>query len=210
MKTNYTNRVIALLFGNILLGASIGIFRIVNLGTDPFSSMIIGISNTTGISFGNIQLLVCLAMFVLVLMFKRENIGLGTLPSIFMNGYISDFVYHICKNSFFDTENFLLKIVVLAAALFICTLGVAIYIEASFGTSAYDTLAMIMEDKSRGKISFKAGRVFTDIFCLATGLLLGASIGINTVVMAVFTGVMVNYFRQKIKSIYCGDIQFAI
>lgn len=195
MKIEGNSRVLALLFGNILLGGSIGIFRIVNLGTDPFSSMIIGISSSAGVSFGNVQLLVCLIMFGVVFAFKSENIGLGTLPSIFINGYISDFVYYHCQNSWLDTENIILKLVILAAALVICTLGVAMYIEANFGTAAYDTLAMILEKQTGGKISFKAGRIFTDVFCLSVGLLLGANIGINTVVMAVFTGVLVNYFR---------------
>lgn len=193
---NYLARIGALLIGNLLLGASIGFFRIVDLGTDPFSSMIIGLNNVTGISFGTVQLIVLSLMFLAMLLFKRENIGLGTLPSIFMNGYISDFVYFSLQNTAFDTTNFILKIIILVFALIICTLGIAIYIETYLGMASYDTLAIIIEDRT--KISFKTARVLTDVTCLAIGVIFGASIGINTVIMAVFTGILIGFFRKLI------------
>ena len=198
MRRFWTKLVIMLL-SNVMIGASIGLFRFVDLGTDPFSSMVIGISHRTGLSFGNIQCMACVLLFGMMFLWKRESIGIGTLPSIFLNGYISDFVYLLCKDSGMGTQTLVFKSFLLVLALVICTFSVAVCIEVNMGTSAYDTLPMIIEDKTKSKISFKMARIYTDSFCILVGVILGAKIGVNTLIMAVFTGLLVNYFRNLIK-----------
>lgn len=195
----FYGRLFFMLLGNLLLGVSIGLFRMVDLGTDPFSSMIIGLSQGTQLSFGTIQLIVCIFLFIAMILFKRESIGLGTLPSIFLNGYVSDFVYYSLVDTAFDTDNFLEKGVLFAFTLLICCLSVAICMEANHGTAAYDTLAIIVEEQTQGKISFKMARIYTDLFCLFIGVVFRAKIGINTVIMACFTGLFVQYFRKQIR-----------
>src|SRR5262245_35453988 len=79
--------------GQIIIGFSIAALQIIALGTDPFNGMAIGISNTIGISLGTYLLMINLVLLVIVLWKKRELIGIGTIFSTVILGYIIEFFY---------------------------------------------------------------------------------------------------------------------
>ena len=63
----------------------------VNFGTDPCSVLNLGIADKIGLDFGTTLLIFNIILFMFVLAFGREQIGLGTLANAILVGYSADF-----------------------------------------------------------------------------------------------------------------------
>ena len=77
-------RIVMMLTGILILGVSISFLRYGAVGTDPYTTMNIGVSSTIGLSFGTYQLLINAILFILVLIYKRSTIGIGTVVNMIM------------------------------------------------------------------------------------------------------------------------------
>jgi uncharacterized membrane protein YczE len=66
----------------------------------------------------------------------------------------------------------------------------------NLGVSTYDAVALLMAEKKIAK--FQYCRMGTDLICTATGFILGATVGIGTVVTAFFMGPIIAYFNKKV------------
>lgn len=96
-----------------------------------------------------------------------------------------------------------MRIVALAIGCLFAGLGVAFYMAAEMGIAPYDSVALIIEKGTKGKIPFQYARVITDVtivvigveFCLAAGNNVWLIIGIGTVCNAFFNGPLIQYFR---------------
>ena len=58
MNKNTGIRFLLMLGGNLMIGVGIAFSLYAQMGNDPFSTMNLGFSNFTGISFGTIQLII--------------------------------------------------------------------------------------------------------------------------------------------------------
>ena len=95
-------------------------------------------------------------------------------------------------------------------ALFIGSLfagmGVAFYMSAEMGIAPYDSVALIIEKGTKGKIKFQYARVLSDItvvivgvvFCLLSGGDLWLIIGIGTICNALFNGPLIQFFKVRV------------
>ena len=84
-------RTLVVMLGVIICGVSVGLFKLVELGADPYTVMNTAISACIGMQFGTLQLLVNIGLFVLVIAFKREFIGFGTIFCMVFLGYTAEF-----------------------------------------------------------------------------------------------------------------------
>ena len=204
MKGKMIKRVLYVILGTALLGVGSGCFRTAGLGMDALGSMILGISDFTGISYGSTQLM--LNGFLLVVMFflDRRNIGIGTVISMAGVGYVSDFVVWLLKDvAGFQPEGFL-RSVMLIPAMFFLSFGIAFYMTPALGTAPYDDVAVIIEGISKRRIKFQYARIITDVVSMGIGitfaLLAGESVfrvlGVGTLVNALLTGPLIQICRK--------------
>ncbi|MEK4670087.1 YczE/YyaS/YitT family protein [Niallia sp. FSL R7-0271] len=198
MKKNLSIRISMMLVGNLMVGFAIALFRITNLGTDPFTTMNLGLSSFTKLSFGFYTLLVNLILVLFALLFVRNQIGLGTIINMIGSGYIADFFVYMYIYSFGSNLSLALKLVILVLAVFVITLGFSIYLTSELGVAPYDTIALIIIKLSNNKIPFAAARVMTDLTCVIVGFSFGAVVGISTVITAFFTGPLVQFFKKRV------------
>lgn len=198
MKKNLSIRISMMLVGNLMVGFAIALFRITNLGTDPFTTMNLGLSSFTKLSFGFYTLLVNLILVLFALLFVRNQIGLGTIINMIGSGYIADFFVYMYIYSFGSNLSLALKLVILVLAVFVITLGFSIYLTSELGVAPYDTIALIIIKLSNNKIPFEAARVMTDLTCVIVGFSFGAVVGISTVITAFFTGPLVQFFKKRV------------
>ena len=68
--------VIVMLIGNVILGLGIAIFKLSGLGNDPFSGMVMALSDRTGIDYPVFLIIVNMIVFVFEIIFGRKLIGL--------------------------------------------------------------------------------------------------------------------------------------
>jgi len=78
----------------------------------------------------------------------------------------------------------------------IISFGSALYFTGDLGVSTYDAVALLMSEKKIAK--FQYCRIGTDLVCTVTGYLLGATVGIGTLITAVLMGPIIAYFNKKV------------
>lgn len=197
MKKFNSKRVMMMIYGIILVGISVGLFRMSSLGTDPFTTMNLGVSSFLNLSFGTYQLIVNLVLFMIVFFLMRDCISLGTIVNMVFIGYIADAIVHLFIEFGVVELAMHIRIMMAIIAVIITSLGVSLYMTADLGIAPYDALALLIVRVTEGKYAFAWARVTTDVLSVLIGFYFGGVLGVITLVTAFFTGPLVQFFRQR-------------
>lgn len=87
---------------------------------------------------------------------------------------------------------FPVRVVIVLASCALIALGLSASINASVGVGANDSLAILLSDKLH--LQFRWMRVAVDLTFVVSGFLLGGVIGVGTVITALLTGPIVQFF----------------
>lgn len=195
----------------IFVGLGTAILRLSCMGTDPFSAMNYAVSEVSGLPLGTVMMIVSACMMVLCAVFMRNAIGFGMAANMFLLGTSADFWLHIIRNvtgldgNFIGTQHLLFRLVLVVFGILCIVFFNSFVLAANVGISAYDALGYIIEKLTAGKLPFKTARILTDLFCVCTALLLTLRggkpweiIGIGTAAMAVGTGPLLTFMKQRV------------
>ncbi|WP_028829459.1 YczE/YyaS/YitT family protein [Proteocatella sphenisci] len=193
---NETQRRIFMTIAGVLIsGFSVGIFNLALFGMDPFQVLAHGIWMHTPIGYGTFYTIVNLLMLIGIFFIDKSKIGLGTLINIFLLGYVVQFSSWMF-NAWIPDPILIIRIIALIAGIVIICFGSAMYFTGDMGVSTYDAVALIMEEKKIGK--FQYCRMGTDLVCTVTGFFLGATVGVGTVITALFMGPIIAFFNKNV------------
>ena len=192
-----TKRAGMMILGILFIGLCVSFLRLSGFGVDPFSAMNLGISGFIGWSFGTWQLLMNAVILVIVFFQARQCIGAGTIINMIFVGYIADFVCWLAQDVVQIEMSLPLRIIALALAQLMASMGVALYMVADMGIAPYDAFGVIIEKISNRKIPFKAARVLTDVICVAIGFSFGSIVGVATIITAFCMGPLIEVFRVQ-------------
>nr|WP_296958831.1 hypothetical protein [uncultured Mediterraneibacter sp.] len=200
---------IFMLTGILFIGLCVSFFRLAGFGVDPFTAMNLGISGYIGWSFGTWQLIANVLILVLVFFQARHCIGAGTIVNMVFVGYIADFVCWLVQDVAKIQMAMPSRILALIVAQFLASIGVALYMIANLGIAPYDSVAVIIEKVTKGKIPFHRARVLSDITVVLIGVALSvmsgngiwAVVGVGTVVNALCNGPMIQFFKDRIEKL---------
>lgn len=199
-KKNFWGRLVAVILAVITMGFSLSWLVLVDMGTDPCTSMNLAISAKLGMSIGNWQALFNSVLFVFVIFLGRENIGFGTLANMFLVGYSLDFFSWLWAKfgipAYFEAS-LLLRALVLLPALIVFIFAASVYMDVELGTSPYDAISFIVA-KYLPKVSFRFVRIVYDILVIIIAWLFGAKIGIVTILMGFTLGPVITFVGNKI------------
>lgn len=198
-----------MLLGILLIGICVTCYRLSEFGVDPFSGMNLGISGFIGWSFGNWQLVANILILVVVFFTVRHLIGPGTVINMVGVGYTADFLCWVVLDVLKVEMTLPLRILALCLGTLFASLGVALYMIADMGLSPYDSVALIIEKLTKGKVPFQFARVASDItvivigvaFCLAAGNNVWLIVGIGTIANALLNGPLIQFFRKRIEKV---------
>lgn len=201
MNSKKIVRVFLSFIGVLFIGLAVGFMRLGNLGADSFSTFNLGLSSFFGVKFGTYMIFSNAIGLILVFLTARHLIGIGTLFNIVLVGYISDFLVHLITSYFGEANSFWLRLLISALGILVLAFGASVYIVAGQGVAPYDALPIIIEEKSKGRVSFQTARVVSDILCISIGFFFGATVGITTIVAGFFMGPIMQFFRTKFTSL---------
>lgn len=199
-KKNFGGRLVAVILAVITMGFSLSWLVLVDMGTDPCTSMNLAISAKLGMSIGNWQALFNSVLFVFVIFLGRENIGFGTLANMFLVGYSLDFFSWLWTKfgiSAYFEASFLLRALVLLPALIVFIFAASVYMDVELGTSPYDAISFIVA-KYLPKVPFRFVRIVYDILVIIVAWIFGAKIGIVTILMGFTLGPVITFVGNKI------------
>lgn len=188
-KTHFTKRLIAVILSVIVMGFALSWLVLVDLGTDPCTSMNLAISHKLGMSIGNWQALFNSFLFIFVILWCRENIGFGTLANMFLVGYSLDFFSWLWERVLPEGafSSMAVRIGVLFPALLLFVLSAAVYMDVELGTAPYDAIPFLIS-KKLPNVPFRVIRMTFDFTVIVLSLIFGGKVGIVTILMALTLG----------------------
>ena len=191
-------RVAKLFLGIFLYSLGIVMTINANLGLAPWDVFHQGLSNNMGITMG--QASICVGLVIVVLdSFLGERLGWGTLVNMVFIGLIMDILmlYNIVP----VFQPVYLRYLLMLSGMFIIGIASYFYISAALGSGPRDGLMVAMTKRTTKSVRFIRNSI--ELGALAVGYLMGGSIGIGTVIMALTSGYFVQFafrlFRYNVK-----------
>ncbi|MDD6615143.1 MAG: hypothetical protein PUF13_03435 [Lachnospiraceae bacterium] len=195
-KVGY-RRILMMFVGNVILSVGVSIFKLSRLGNDPFSGMIMALSDRTGIGYAEFLVMVNLVIFVIQFIFGKHLIGAGTLVNAFLNGYMMTFFYELELQLIGRPSMLWQQVVIACAGMVICSLGISLYQTPDVGVAPYDSLSLIMADRCRA-VPYFWDRICTDAICALLCWKLGGIVGLGTVLCAFGFGPIIHFFNEHV------------
>lgn len=191
-------RFIWVVIGVLVIGLGSGLLKAIDVGVDPYTAANIGISNLIGWDLGSYQLLSNIVLFIPMLIWGREYIGIGSIVNMVFAGYAIQFFAGILTPLVPDDPAPVVTMVLFVVGILVFALGASLYMTAALGTSPYDALAPMIVDYTGAK--YRVVRTVQDVFFLLVAVVFQGAIGVGTIVTAFFTGPLIEFFTQKVST----------
>jgi uncharacterized membrane protein YczE len=187
-------RVAKLFLGLFLYALGIVMTINANLGLAPWEVFHQGISKNTGITMGQASIFVGI-VFVVLDSFYGERLGWGTLSNMIFIGVFLDILMLNHLVPIF--QSLVPRFIMMLLGMF--TIGIAsyFYISAGLGSGPRDGLMVALTKRIAKSVRFLRNCI--EFSVLAIGYLLGGSVGIGTVVMALSAGYFVQFAFKLFK-----------
>lgn len=173
-----------LFFGLTLYGISDAMVIISGLGVEPWDALSQGLSRTVGLGIGTWTNLIGAAVLLLWIPLRQKP-GLGTLCNVALIGTVVNITLEWCP----ELHATWLCWTMLIGGVVLNGFATGCYIGAGLGPGPRDGL---MTGWSARGHSVRAVRWTIELLVLAIGYLLGATIGVGTVIYAVAIGPLVH------------------
>ncbi|MBS4539512.1 membrane protein [Clostridium sp. D2Q-11] len=163
------------------------------IGMHSWSTLNLGLSTITNLSFGFVSQLIGLTI-ILFSLFLRIYPGIGTIFNMYFIGLFIDLIDHF--NLTLTPENYILKIFVLLFSLIVLSYGIFYYLSFELGAGPRDGL-MVGLVKITG-INVKYIKPAIEVTVLIIGFLLGGTVGLGTIIVTFFGGYILDIiFKWK-------------
>jgi uncharacterized membrane protein YczE len=189
--TRYSPARLLLLFvGCVVLGAGVGLLLTAGLGSDGYSTLVNGISRTTGVSFLVCNLAVS-AAFLLLAAARRLLPDVGTLVQVVVVGYTVSVMLDLLH----QPDDLGLRAAYLVVAFPVLALGIAAYLGSNLGAGPAEAAAIAWDPPLPFKWSYSAVQGGGAI----VGWLLGAAIGPGTLAVVFLLGPAVDLAARAMR-----------
>jgi len=196
---NYMKRTIRLIFGLFLYALGSFLTIQANIGLAPWEAFSMGGAYLTHLSYGNIVVITGFIIIVIDFVYK-EKIGFGTILNAILIGKFVDLIQFF--NIIPKMSNFWLGLLMLLLGLFVICIGSYFYIGACLGCGPRDAL-MVALGKRLPKVPIGAIRGLIEGTVLIIGWLLGAKIGIGTIISVFGIGLILQFTFKLL----CFDVK---
>lgn len=182
---NYIKKTIKLIIGLFLYALGLILCIRADIGLAPWDAFGIGVSNVTKISYGNVSIITgILILIILVLLFK-EKIGFATILNTILIGVFADLI--VSLNIIPYMTNFFTGLLMLVTGQIVVCYATYLYISVGLGSGPRDTL-MVALGKKLPHVPIGIVRGSIEGTVLLIGWLLGAKVGIGTVIYVISIG----------------------
>jgi len=173
-----------------MFGLGISLIIEAQLGAAPWDVFHTGVSELTGISVGNVIVIVGLLLLLLWIPL-RQRPGIGTLLNAVEIGIMVDLLMPLLPES----DLVVLQVLFLIAGMVAVAIGSGLYIGSGLGAGPRDGL---MIGLGRLGLSVRLARTAIEITVLVIGVLLGGSVGVGTVAFTFGIGPLVQIFLPRL------------
>jgi uncharacterized membrane protein YczE len=187
-------RILRLVWGLFLFSAGTVMTINANLGMAPWYVFHQGISILTGITLGQASIVIG-AVLIVIDAVMGEKLGWGTLCNMVLVGVFLDLLMFGGVIPVF--QNVLARLAMMALGLFVIGVGSYYYIGAGLGAGPRDSLMVGLTKRTDKSVRLVRNSIETGVVII--GYLMGGSVGIGTLIMALTTGNFVQLAFQIFK-----------
>jgi uncharacterized membrane protein YczE len=184
-----TRRLFQLYVGLVLYGASVAVLVESGLGLAPWSVLDQGLAERTGLTIGVVSIIVGAAVLLLWIP-MRQRPGLGTVSNVFVVGIAMDATLALVP----EAHTLGVRIPLLLAGVLLNGAATGLYIAARFGPGPRDGLMTGLHRRT-GR-SIRLVRTAIEVAVVATGFVLGGTVGVGTALYAVAIGPLAQLFLR--------------
>ncbi|MEV7794022.1 hypothetical protein AB0O68_18850 [Streptomyces sp. NPDC087512] len=182
-------RLFQLYGGLALYGASSALLVRSGLGLEPWNVLHQGLSERTGLSMGVVLTIVGAGVLLLWIPL-RQRPGLGTVSNVLVIGAAMDATLAVVP----DAHGWTPRIAMMASGIVLNGAATGLYIAARFGPGPRDGLMTGLN--RRTGLSVRLVRTVLEITVVATGFVLGGTVGVGTLLYALSIGPLAQVFLR--------------
>ena len=179
-------RLPGLLAGLVLVGAAIGLMARAGLGLSPWETFHQGISVRTGLPMGTVSILLGIPIMLLWIPLRARP-GIGTLINIVLVGLVTNAVLDLVP----PATGLPIQVAMFTLAIVGNALGAGLYLAADLGPGPRDGLFTAIHHRTGWRIAYVRSAI--ELGVLAAGWLMGATVGLGTVIFALAIGRMTEW-----------------
>ncbi len=176
--------------GCVVLGTGVGLLLTADLGSDGYSTLVNGVSKSTGISFLVANMLISV-LFLLVAAARRVYPGPGTIIQVVVVGWTVAYLIDVLETP----DSVLGQALMLAAAFPVLALGIAAYLGAHTGAGPAEAAALAWDPP----VPFKWSYSLVQGGGALVGWLLGATLGVGTLAVIFLLGPTVDVTARLLR-----------
>lgn len=182
-------RMTQLMIGLILYGLSMAMQVRSTLGLDPWNVFHEGLTRRTGASFGTIVFLVGVGVLLLWIPLRQWP-GLGTIANIVVIAVATDVSLALLT----VPDSLAGRIALLIGGIILNGIAGGLYIGSQLGPGPRDGLMTGLVRRTGWSV--RLTRTGIEVIVLASGFLLGGTLGLGTIVYALTIGPLVQFFLR--------------
>ena len=184
------SRLLLLTVGCVVLGIGVGLLLTANLGSDGYSTLVNGISRSTGVSFLWCNLAVS-AAFLLLAAVRGLLPDVGTVVQVVVVGFTVSAVLGALETP----DPWAARVALLVVAFPVLALGIAAYLGSNLGAGPAEAAALAWDPPVPFKWSYSAVQGGGAV----VGWLLGAAIGPGTLAVVLLLGPAVDLAARTLR-----------
>lgn len=190
-------RAIRLLVGCAILGVGVALILTADLGSDGFSTLVNGVRLRTGWTFFIANVVVSVT-FLLLAAARRVIPGLGTIAQIAVVGSVASIALDVVSTP----AGMLGRIALLAVSLPVLAVGIALYLGSHLGAGPMEAAGLAWDPP----LPFRWSYNLIQLLSAVLGWLLGATIGVATVVTILVLGPLIDVAARVLRlDVHQGD-----
>jgi len=174
--------------GLVLYGISMAFMVESSLGLNPWDVFHQGLSETTGISFGWVVILLGIPILLLWIPL-RQRPGFGTIANLVVIGFVVDGALALLQPG----GSLAMRITYLVTGIALNGVATGLYIGSNLGPGPRDGLMTGLVGRFP-RLSIRLVRTSIEVLVLGIGFLLGGTVGIGTVAYALAIGPLAQLF----------------
>jgi len=176
---DYLKRLVRMFIGLTFCGTGSYFIIQANIGLGPWEAFHIGLSNMTGIMYGNISIIVG-AFIVIIDLILKEKIGFGTVLNAIIYPKWVD-VWN-AVGLLEKRQSMLSGFPLLLLGMTMVAVGTWLYMSCAMGSGPRDSM-IVGVNKRFPKAPVGVIKASLELFVVAAGFLMGAKIGVGTLII---------------------------
>ena len=189
-------RILIIIVGSSIAAYGITLALYAGFGGATLAVLWQGISKTFHISIGMASFVVAIVMILFAVIYDRKQIHIGTV--------LYQIVYSLCVDLFANLHIYSryiwINLFIMLAGVILFAAGTGLYASTSLGRGSYEAVTFALAEKNNWQV--KIVRMILDVIMVVTGVLLGGSFGVCTIVTIIVSGPVIQFVNSGSKKLF--------